>query len=72
MKIPAGDEILYGYKRKLQKDIEWRLLTSQLLPVLFGGFLFALTRRLKKKSATDFLYFFSGWLFINYGMFVEQ
>jgi len=28
MRIPNGDEVLYKYKRKLQKDIEWRLLTN--------------------------------------------
>ena len=27
---------------------------------------------MKKKSSADFLYFLSGWAFINYGMFVEQ
>jgi hypothetical protein len=72
MRIPAGDEVLYSYKRKLQKEIQWRLLSSQAPAVLFGTFLFFLTRRLKKKSSADFLYFLSGWAFINYGMFVEQ
>jgi len=47
-------------------------VSSQAPAVLFGTFLFILTRRLKKKSSADFLYFLSGWAFINYGMFVEQ
>lgn len=71
MRIPAGDEVLYSYKRKLQKEIQWRLLTNQVPPVLFGTFLFFLTRRLKKKAATDSMYFITGWAFVNYGLFVE-
>jgi hypothetical protein len=71
LRIPAGDEVLYTYKRKLQKEIQWRLLTTQAPPVLFGAFLYILTQRLKKKAATDFLYFFTGWAFVNYGLFVE-
>ena len=71
LKVPPGDEILYNYKRKLQKEIQWRLITNQVPPVLFGAFLFALTRRLKQKAATDALYFISGYAFVNYGLFVE-
>jgi hypothetical protein len=71
LRVPPGDEILYKYKRKLQKEIQWRLLTNQMPPVLFGAFLFFLTRRLKKKSATDALYFIFGYGFINYGLFIE-
>ena len=71
LRVPAGDEILFNYKRKLQKEIQWRLLNNQIPPVLFGAFLFFLTRRLKKKAATDALYFISGWGFVNYGLFVE-
>ncbi len=72
LRVPAGDEVLFNYKRKLQKEIQWRVLTNQGPPVLFGAALFLLTRRLKQKSATDALYFLSGWAFINYGLFVEQ
>jgi hypothetical protein len=66
LRVPAGDEILFNYKRKLQKEIQWRLLTNQTHPVIFGAFLFLLTRRLKQKSATDALYFITGWAFISY------
>ena len=72
LRVPAGDEILFNYKRKLQKEIQWRMLTNQAPPVIFGLALFFLTRRLKKKSATDALYFISGWAFVNYGLFVDQ
>jgi hypothetical protein len=48
------------------------MLTNQLPPVLFGWFLFALTRRLKQKAASDAMYFITGYIFINYGIFVEQ
>ena len=72
LRVPAGDETLFNYKRKLQKEIQWTLLTNQAPPVIFGAMLFLLTRRLKQKAATDALYFITGWAFINYAMFVEQ
>lgn len=72
LRVPPGDEVLYKYKRKLQKEIQWRIITNQAPPVIFGACLFLLTRRLKQKSATDFLYFLSGYVFVNYGIFVEQ
>ena len=28
LRVPAGDEILFNYKRKLQKEIQWRMLTN--------------------------------------------
>lgn len=70
--VPAGDEVLYKYKRKLQKEIEWIMLTNQGSPIFFGAFLFYLTRRLKQKAASDALYFIVGYCFVNYALFVEQ
>lgn len=70
--LNTDDETLYEYKRKLQKEIQWRMAKLQWLPIGFGYFLFRLTRRLKHKSSTDVMYFIGGYMFLNYGIFVSE
>ena len=49
------------------------MLFKQWLPVGLGLFFFKLTRRLKKASGSDVMYFFVPYCYANYGIFlVEQ
>jgi len=68
--IRADDDILYEYRRKLQRQIQWALLCNQVMPVLGGAFFFYLTRYLKGKNDSDFMYFIIPYLYLNYGVFM--
>ena len=50
MFLQTNDKVLFDYKRKLKKDIQWTLLTNQLWPCLFVSFFYTVTRMLKKRG----------------------
>ena len=70
--LNTDDKVLYQYKRKLQKEMEWILLKNQIIPVMSGAFLFLLTRRLASKSKFDFQYFLVPYLYLNYGTYLSS
>jgi len=71
--LNTDDPVLYTYKRKVQREIQWIMLYKQLVPVLSGAFLYAVTRRLKARTGSDFLYAFVPYMYVNWGIFcLEQ
>lgn len=69
MTIKSGDEVIYEYKRKLQRAVQWQILLNQPIAIFCGAFLYLLTRRLKKKADTDVMYAFFPALYCNIGIF---
>ena len=70
--LNTDDEVLYCYKRKLQRHIQWIMLGQQILPILSGLAVYGLTRRLKTKSGSDFFYALIPYCYVNYGIFMIQ
>ena len=52
--------------------MQYEMLYKQWLPLGLGFGLFKLTRRLKKSSGTDMLYFLVPYLYANYGIFCVE
>lgn len=71
MFLKTDDEILYKYKRKLQKEIQWKIAWNQFMPAFFSTCIYMIVRRLKQKAPSDVGYFFGPYMYVNYGIFID-
>lgn len=70
--LPADDEVLYKYKRKIMAKMQWTVIQEQpyIFTACFG--LYRLTRYLKASKPSDtFVYFIIPIVFLNYGVFTS-
>lgn len=67
----TNDKVLFDYKRKLKKEVQWTLLTNQLWPCIFGSFFYTVTRMLKKRSSLDIFYFLVPYAYMNFSIYLS-
>lgn len=64
--LKTDDEVLYEYKRKLQKKIQRLVVNNQPFAILTGAATLGLCRLLQAKRPLDGLYFLIPWVYVTY------
>ena len=65
----TDDEEVYLHQRYLMKKMQWSMLTYQPYPFFLSLMVYGITRRLKKYSSLDILYFAVPYLGLQNGLF---
>ena len=68
--MSTSDEVVYNYQRELQRQLQWNMLKKQYFCLPFAGAIYAFSRRMQRKRASDILYFVIPYAYVNYGAYL--
>lgn len=69
MGLATDDTIVKQYQNKMKRRVQWEVLIHQHYPILFGLFVYGVTRRLKAYRESDKMYFAVPWAFLTWACY---